>query len=178
MAIPPITLLGTFAQNIVLRVSASLREPFSHTRVYGDNFDNFDNFDRAVRARTRRGVNFVNFRPVQARTEIGSHERYTAGGAEGNRTPDLCSAIAALSHLSYSPAPSLGRRARWDRAAEGGSTSRDSNPLQSLVPAARRPIALPRRTGPRQGTASIQQSFFIATGRLFRPAALEDNHGI
>ncbi len=25
------------------------------------------------------------------------------GGAEGNRTPDLCSAIAALSHLSYSP---------------------------------------------------------------------------
>lgn len=26
------------------------------------------------------------------------------GGAEGNRTPDLCSAIAALSHLSYGPA--------------------------------------------------------------------------
>jgi hypothetical protein len=26
-----------------------------------------------------------------------------SGGAEGNRTPDLCSAIAALSHLSYSP---------------------------------------------------------------------------
>src|SRR5919199_844343 len=25
-------------------------------------------------------------------------------GAEGNRTPDLCSAIAALSQLSYSPA--------------------------------------------------------------------------
>ena len=24
-------------------------------------------------------------------------------GAEGNRTPDLCSAIAALSHLSYGP---------------------------------------------------------------------------
>ena len=31
------------------------------------------------------------------------------GGAEGNRTPDLRSAIAALSHLSYSPveAPAL-----------------------------------------------------------------------
>jgi hypothetical protein len=29
-----------------------------------------------------------------------------AGGAEGNRTPDLCSAIAALSHLSYSPGTS------------------------------------------------------------------------
>jgi hypothetical protein len=25
------------------------------------------------------------------------------GGAEGDRTPDLCSAIAALSHLSYGP---------------------------------------------------------------------------
>src|SRR5678816_2654010 len=39
-----------------------------------------------------------------------------AGGAEGNRTPDLCSAIAALSHLSYSPAPSQTASARWDRA--------------------------------------------------------------
>src|SRR3954452_1570362 len=29
--------------------------------------------------------------------------RRPAGGAEGIRTPDLCSAIAALSHLSYSP---------------------------------------------------------------------------
>jgi hypothetical protein len=28
---------------------------------------------------------------------------WLSGGAEGNRTPDLCSAIAALSHLSYSP---------------------------------------------------------------------------
>src|SRR5215510_13226623 len=30
------------------------------------------------------------------------------GGAEGNRTPDLCSAIAALSHLSYGPAMGAG----------------------------------------------------------------------
>src|SRR4051812_16271596 len=28
---------------------------------------------------------------------------YHANGAEGDRTPDLCSAIAALSQLSYSP---------------------------------------------------------------------------
>src|SRR5690348_8218435 len=28
-----------------------------------------------------------------------------ADGAEGSRTPDLCSAIAALSQLSYSPVP-------------------------------------------------------------------------
>ena len=35
--------------------------------------------------------------------------RKISGGAEGNRTPDLRSAIAALSHLSYSPveAPAL-----------------------------------------------------------------------
>ncbi len=33
------------------------------------------------------------------------HREPENGGAEGNRTPDLCSAIAALSHLSYSPAP-------------------------------------------------------------------------
>lgn len=35
--------------------------------------------------------------------------RKVSGGAEGNRTPDLRSAIAALSHLSYSPveAPAL-----------------------------------------------------------------------
>jgi hypothetical protein len=32
----------------------------------------------------------------------------TTGGAEGNRTPDLCSAIAALSHLSYGPAMGAG----------------------------------------------------------------------
>ena len=35
--------------------------------------------------------------------EFGNHLRGLVGGAEGNRTPDLCSAIAALSHLSYSP---------------------------------------------------------------------------
>ena len=29
------------------------------------------------------------------------------GGAEEDRTPDLCSAIAALSHLSYGPGTSL-----------------------------------------------------------------------
>src|SRR5271165_1296886 len=35
----------------------------------------------------------------------GNHARACGlpGGAEGIRTPDLCSAIAALSHLSYSP---------------------------------------------------------------------------
>src|SRR5262249_60944168 len=45
-----------------------------------------------------------------------------AGGAEGNRTPDLCSAIAALSHLSYSPAPppyvKPDAKPQWGRARE------------------------------------------------------------
>ena len=41
---------------------------------------------------------------------IGQMMRDEFGGAEGIRTPDLCSAIAALSHLSYSPGP-FGRRA-------------------------------------------------------------------
>jgi hypothetical protein len=34
---------------------------------------------------------------------------YDIDGAEGDRTPDLCSAIAALSQLSYSPASALAR---------------------------------------------------------------------
>ena len=40
---------------------------------------------------------------------LGNHVdlRGLRGGAEGNRTPDLCSAIAALSHLSYSPVARL-----------------------------------------------------------------------
>lgn len=31
------------------------------------------------------------------------HQRTAAGGAEGNRTPDLLNAIQALSQLSYGP---------------------------------------------------------------------------
>ncbi len=40
---------------------------------------------------------------------LGNHVglRRLPGGAEGIRTPDLCSAIAALSHLSYSPVARL-----------------------------------------------------------------------
>jgi hypothetical protein len=34
-----------------------------------------------------------------------------SNGAEGDRTPDLCSAIAALSQLSYSPKPLAHRAA-------------------------------------------------------------------
>ena len=43
--------------------------------------------------------------PTRAERNDGSKRR---GGAERNRTAGLCSAIAALSHLSYSPAPRPG----------------------------------------------------------------------
>ena len=39
-----------------------------------------------------------------------------SSGAEGDRTPDLCSAIAALSQLSYSPAINATDCARTSRA--------------------------------------------------------------
>ena len=55
-----------------------------------------------------------------------------AGGAEGNRTPELCSAIAALSHLSYSPAPTAGRRKRWAPAYGKRLPSGLFPPLQRL----------------------------------------------
>src|SRR5689334_6782481 len=65
-----------------------------------------------------------------------------AGGAEGNRTPDLCSAIAALSHLSYSPAPPAGRRIRRVGPLGKRLPSRLSAALQSPVPQQLRPADL------------------------------------
>ena len=44
--------------------------------------------------------------PRRRRAKRACRERGN-GGAEGNRTPDLCSAIAALSHLSYGPARAI-----------------------------------------------------------------------
>ena len=50
----------------------------------------------------------------------GGPER--ADGAEGDRTPDLCNANAALSQLSYSPgkAPKLGDLGGGGKASQGG----------------------------------------------------------
>ena len=42
-----------------------------------------------------------------------------ADGAEGSRTPDLCSAIAALSQLSYSPVSQASDSTVIDSAAHG-----------------------------------------------------------
>src|SRR5207245_10509069 len=64
----------------------------------------------------------------------GPDRKWSAGGAEGNRTPDLCSAIAALSHLSYSPAPPAGSPPDGVGPLGKRGTSRDSSALQSPVP--------------------------------------------
>ena len=40
------------------------------------------------------------------------------GGAEGDRTPDLCNAIAALSQLSYGPEPFFATLGGRDAASE------------------------------------------------------------
>src|ERR1700759_4517548 len=54
------------------------------------------------------------------------------GGAEGSRTPDLCSAIAALSQLSYGPAPAathsdapVAMQRRLDAAKKAPGACRD-----------------------------------------------------
>jgi hypothetical protein len=65
-----------------------------------------------------------------------------AGGAEGNRTPDLCSAIAALSHLSYSPAAGPG--------APGGASFSDP----------RSPVQL--RCGPRPARRNAETNLALA----------------
>src|SRR5690606_34096813 len=56
----------------------------------------------------------VGFEPTTARLRIECSTpelRWRgASGAEGSRTPDLCSAIAALSQLSYGPAGQRGGR--------------------------------------------------------------------
>src|SRR5262247_907601 len=55
--------------------------------------------------RARRHWNSPSYRTAAGNVPFG--ESYAkvneADGAEGSRTPDLCSAIAALSQLSYSP---------------------------------------------------------------------------
>ena len=54
------------------------------------------------------------------------------GGAEGNRTPDLCSAIAALSHLSYGPDP-LGKKGHIEGASTACQASPDRGVRNGLV---------------------------------------------
>ena len=49
--------------------------------------------------------NSPSYRAAAGNVQVGQNCANVIGanGAEGSRTPDLCSAIAALSQLSYSP---------------------------------------------------------------------------
>ena len=61
--------------------------------------------DSERHAKILRGVSGVQVAGV---VMIAGHITLTfsdGGGAEGDRTPDLCNAIAALSQLSYGPVP-------------------------------------------------------------------------
>ena len=58
---------------------------------------------------------------------------YDIDGAEGDRTPDLCSAIAALSQLSYSPASALARGAMALSAQSRCQTAKAPQPCGAAV---------------------------------------------
>ena len=60
---------------------------------------------RSIRSRPRGWMGWKLGGPAKAGLSADRSRicKEGLGGAEGNRTPDLCSAIAALSHLSYSP---------------------------------------------------------------------------
>jgi hypothetical protein len=72
--------------------------------------------DQSNLVRRRLPEPLVGFEPTTARLRIECStpelqwQPSDTSGAEGNRTPDLCSAIAALSHLSYGPADT---RVEW-----------------------------------------------------------------
>jgi hypothetical protein len=60
-----------------------------------------------ARLRIECSTTELRWRGLAARRRGGTSLSH---GAEGNRTPDLCSAIAALSHLSYGPAIAVSHR--------------------------------------------------------------------
>ncbi len=68
-------------------------------------------------------------------------------GAEGSRTPDLCSAIAALSQLSYSPAapPGSDLPRRRPRRTTGGPIRHGKGPAKSAGPLVPRKLARTRQ---------------------------------
>ena len=84
----------------------------------------------------------------------------------GIRTPDLCSAIAALSHLSYSPGP-----ARW---VHGGLRAVNCFSRRIPFPRARRARARPRSRGLRRGRRRIDKLQTVNAGnRKMRYAVLD-----
>ena len=125
------------------------------SRGRGVNLANFQRSGCRGQSRARKGHqdtqssrNSRNSRPPGFTHAMGDlREVRRAGGAEEDRTPDLCSAIAALSHLSYSPAPQpdgigpMGSGPLRPRSSPMGSgsakrlNSRAFRPLQSSAEA-------------------------------------------
>ena len=120
--------------------------------------------------RARRHWNSTSYRSAAGNIPIG--EKHAAqgaalrrrSGAEGSRTPDLCSAIAALSQLSYSPSypgvrrPFPSRRTgpvtkqpRWGRGRADIVSYDASGGCQAPPDRARR-LSLGGRTRPREVT--------------------------
>jgi hypothetical protein len=67
--------------------------------------------------------------------------RWLNGGAEGDRTPDLCNAIAALSQLSYGPepfSPPLGGRVAAPDLGKAGPRRKAVDTVLSRGPSIRR----------------------------------------
>lgn len=119
--------------------------------------------------------------PEKQKTQISAAFREAIGGAEGNRTPDLCSAIAALSHLSYSPDTTgqvMGdpRRLGAIYGTALGSVkgrARRSPPLFPTMPPHPDPLGEPPRTpAPAARTGETQARGAAAphrSGRALRP---------
>src|ERR1043166_2287533 len=82
-----------------------------------------DRNPRRCRKRDATRAVIGTLRPTEQRRAIICQRGGLANGAEGDRTPDLCSAIAALSQLSYSPLPEL-REFAATPFAPGFSTKR------------------------------------------------------
>ena len=76
--------------------------------------------------------------PILQITDVPRTSYLQDGGAEGDRTPDLCNAIAALSQLSYGPVrfpiKAVARRVWWTRPLGDAFPSDNGNfrPLQAL----------------------------------------------
>ena len=72
---------------------------------------------------------------------------FTTSGAEGSRTPDLCSAIAALSQLSYSPAlaRACGEQISASSASQTETAPQSSGAAVTVTNLARRSALSSRR---------------------------------
>jgi hypothetical protein len=83
------------------------------------------------------------------------------GGAEGNRTPDLCSAIAALSHLSYGPEAGPFMLRAWGLSSKGAAPGRSATRRHR-----RAPLPSPKASCGRAGSGAATASGNLPPQRL------------